>query len=73
MRIGDWDADFALNLLRRGQQAVHLEPKAMQVLLARRKAARGWDLLRHEGPGQIQFWFIALGVGIAAGFAAMSR
>ncbi|SIS68356.1 chloride channel protein, CIC family [Roseivivax lentus] len=32
---------------------------------------RGWDLLRHEGPGQIQFWFIALAVGIAAGFAAI--
>ena len=32
MRIGDWDADFALNLLRRGQQAVHLEPKAMELL-----------------------------------------
>ncbi|MDU8911152.1 chloride channel protein [Aestuariicoccus sp. MJ-SS9] len=33
--------------------------------------ARGWDLLRHEGPGQIQFWFIALMVGAAAGFAAI--
>nr|WP_227445344.1 chloride channel protein [Cognatishimia sp. F0-27] len=33
--------------------------------------ARGWDLLRHKGPGQIQFWFIALGIGIAAGFAAI--
>ena len=32
---------------------------------------RGWDLLRHEGPGQIQFWFIALMVGTAAGFAAL--
>ena len=28
-------------------------------------------LLRHRGPGQIQFWFIALLVGIAAGFAAL--
>lgn len=33
--------------------------------------SRGWDLLRQEGPGQIQFWFIALGVGVAAGFAAI--
>lgn len=32
---------------------------------------RGWDLLRHEGPDQIQFWFIALLIGIAAGFAAI--
>ncbi len=38
MRIGDWDADFALNVLRRGQQSIHLEPKAMELLffLARR-------------------------------------
>ncbi|MDA7425147.1 chloride channel protein [Thalassococcus lentus] len=35
------------------------------------QVARGWDLLRHEGPGQIQFWFIALIVGIVAGFAAI--
>lgn len=31
----------------------------------------GLHLLRHRGPGQIQFWFIALAVGIAAGFAAL--
>lgn len=31
----------------------------------------GYRLLRLRGPGQIQFWFIALGVGIAAGFAAL--
>ncbi|MEM9308441.1 MAG: chloride channel protein [Pseudomonadota bacterium] len=31
----------------------------------------GYDLLRHRGPSQIQFWFIALAVGIAAGFAAL--
>ncbi len=31
----------------------------------------GWRLLRHRGPSQIQFWFIALAVGIAAGFAAL--
>ena len=33
--------------------------------------ARGWDMLRHQGPGQIQFWFIALVIGSAAGFAAI--
>lgn len=33
--------------------------------------ARGWDILRHKGPSQVQFWFIALGVGVAAGCAAV--
>nr|WP_084353381.1 chloride channel protein [Primorskyibacter flagellatus] len=32
---------------------------------------RGWQLLRNRGPSQIQFWFIALVIGIAAGFAAL--
>ena len=31
----------------------------------------GWALLRKQGPGQIQFWFIALLVGIAAGTTAL--
>ncbi|WP_299280236.1 chloride channel protein [uncultured Tateyamaria sp.] len=31
----------------------------------------GWHVLRHRGPSQIQFWFIALAIGIAAGFAAL--
>ncbi|MCV3273909.1 chloride channel protein [Roseobacter sinensis] len=31
----------------------------------------GLRLLRRRGPNQIQFWFIALLVGIAAGFAAL--
>lgn len=30
-----------------------------------------WQVLRAQGPGQIQFWFIALAVGIAAGTAAL--
>ncbi|WP_171173960.1 chloride channel protein [Ruegeria sp. HKCCD8929] len=30
-----------------------------------------WRVLRHRGPSQIQFWFIALAIGIAAGFAAL--
>ena len=30
-----------------------------------------WTLLRVNGPGQIQFWFIALALGIASGFAAL--
>ena len=32
---------------------------------------RGWRVLRHRGPSALQFWFIALLVGIAAGFAAV--
>jgi len=31
----------------------------------------GWRILRRRGPSQIQFWFIALAIGIAAGFAAL--
>ena len=31
----------------------------------------GWDVLRDRGPSQIQFWFISLLIGIAAGFAAL--
>ncbi|MDJ0628767.1 MAG: chloride channel protein [Rhodobacter sp.] len=31
----------------------------------------GWRVLRTQGPGQIQFWFIALLIGVAAGFAAL--
>ena len=31
----------------------------------------GWQILRKRGPSQLQFWFIALMVGIAAGLAAL--
>ncbi|MFQ6553250.1 chloride channel protein [Aestuariibius insulae] len=31
----------------------------------------GIYVVRHKGPSQIQFWFIALMIGIAAGFAAL--
>ncbi|MEL6597191.1 MAG: chloride channel protein, partial [Pseudomonadota bacterium] len=31
----------------------------------------GWQVMKHRGPSQIQFWFIALLIGIAAGFAAL--
>ncbi|MFP4274423.1 MAG: chloride channel protein [Paracoccaceae bacterium] len=37
----------------------------------RASVSRGWQLLRHQGPGQVQFWFIALLIGIAAGLAAL--
>ncbi|MEL7460270.1 MAG: chloride channel protein [Pseudomonadota bacterium] len=31
----------------------------------------GWRVLKHRGPSKLQFWFIALIVGIAAGYAAL--
>ena len=31
----------------------------------------GLRIVRHRGPSQIQFWFIALAIGIGAGFAAL--
>ncbi len=31
----------------------------------------GWTTLVRQGPGQVQFWFIALLIGITAGFAAL--
>lgn len=31
----------------------------------------GWRVMRHRGPSQLQFWFIALLIGIGAGFAAL--
>ncbi|ATI43413.1 voltage-gated chloride channel [Pacificitalea manganoxidans] len=39
---------------------------------ARAQGAATWSLLLREGPSQIQFWFIALMIGIAAGFAALT-
>lgn len=32
----------------------------------------GWSLIRKRGPSQVQFWFIALLVGILASFAAIA-
>ena len=31
-----------------------------------------WNLIRARGPSQVQFWFIALAVGIASGYAAVA-
>jgi len=42
--------------------------KLNQVVTA---CAVGWSVLRRQGPSQIQFWFIALAIGIVAGFAAL--
>ena len=38
---------------------------------ARAEIMRAWRILIARGPSQIQFWFIALLVGIASGFAAL--
>lgn len=32
---------------------------------------KAWSVLKEKGPGEVQFWFIALAVGIGAGFAAL--
>ncbi len=42
-----------------------------QAALARRWLDKTWLVMRQHGPGQIQFWFIALVIGIVAGFAAL--
>lgn len=31
----------------------------------------GWRVIKHRGPSKVQFWFIALLIGIAAGYAAL--
>ncbi|MEQ9257845.1 MAG: chloride channel protein [Roseovarius sp.] len=36
-----------------------------------RALKRGWQVMLARGPNQIQFWLIALVIGIAAGFAAL--
>ena len=45
---------------------------AAQIKDAKASFGRGWQMLRHRGPSQIQFWFIALMIGIAAGLAAVA-
>ncbi|WP_226779049.1 chloride channel protein [Oceaniglobus trochenteri] len=46
-------------------------PRIGQLRAAVTTWSRGWELLRHRGPGQVQFWFIALAVGVASGLAAL--
>ena len=35
------------------------------------RASTGWHILIEKGPSQLQFWLIALVIGIASGFAAL--
>ncbi len=44
---------------------------SQQMSLALEHCRAGWDVLRDKGPGKVTFWFIALLIGIAAGFAAL--
>jgi CIC family chloride channel protein len=44
---------------------------SQQLTLAIRSCKNGLHVIRHRGPGKITFWFIALIIGIAAGFAAL--
>ena len=67
-------------MLRRGdltslmQRAAQLKRWTVMERL-RQQLKKTWQesraVLRDKGPSQIQFWFIALAVGIAAGFAAV--
>ena len=45
-----------------------LRTQFQQALAALKDA---WRVLRHRGPSQIQFWFIALAIGVGAGFMAL--
>ena len=49
-----------------------VQPIREQLRATGRAFRSGWQLLRHRGPSQIQFWFIALLIGIASGFAAVA-
>ncbi|WP_425466119.1 chloride channel protein [Ostreiculturibacter nitratireducens] len=46
-------------------------PIAQALAEARAHIARGLAVMRREGPNQAQFWFMALLIGVAAGFAAL--
>ncbi len=46
-------------------------PASRQLRGIRRSWLSGWQLVRSRGLGQIRLWFIALLVGIVAGFAAL--
>ncbi len=37
----------------------------------REELGRGWKAMRQQGPSQVQFWLIALVIGVAAGMAAV--
>ena len=42
-----------------------------QIAAAKASCKNGWKVLLERGPSKVTFWFIALLIGIAAGFAAL--
>ncbi len=42
------------------------------VTTALREIREAWSILKQRGPSEVQFWFIALLIGIAAGLAALA-
>ena len=59
-------------LAKRGQMAEPLKSeKTAPGSELRAVLGNAWRVLRARGPNQIQFWFLALAIGIAAGFAAL--
>ncbi len=44
---------------------------SQQFSMAVTSCKQGLHVIRHRGPGKVTFWFIALLIGIAAGFAAL--
>ncbi len=55
----------------KGGEAAGVSPLAGQLDRWLCACRDGWLVLRRRGSSQVQFWFIALAVGTAAGFAAL--
>ncbi len=74
-RIGFAICSLIASRLRKKAEAM-AEPNQSSLRLQFKQAIaslRGaLDMIRLRGPSQIQFWFIALVIGIAAGFAALA-
>ncbi len=47
-------------------------PIVRTLAAARAEVRRGWRIILARGPSQVQFWFMALGIGVAAGSAALA-
>ena len=45
-------------------------PRRRDLIPGRLRAT--WEVIREKGPSQVQFWFIALAIGVASGFAAVA-
>lgn len=66
---------LVLNRLGEDFEAKVAKPKRSFLSLQLSRAAavfrNGLRVVRHRGPSQMQFWFIALAIGVGAGFAAL--